>query len=157
MTEKEKREAEDLEKAMNFMRSNLDRQDDGKVGIFWYDIRNNELFGVHIDLPPLNAKANSSYGYTTGVEHSTFWKKQYNKLKVKNDGIEIWPFSGDYKEQPRGRIFYVPNEDLFVIYTGKWMNDYPDAKLLILDEFDLNNSKYEFRYGYHWDIGVAWR
>ena len=37
---------DELQNAMNLMESNRGKDDEPKVGIFWYDPRNNELFGV---------------------------------------------------------------------------------------------------------------
>lgn len=47
-------------------------------------------------------------------------------------------------------------EDRFVVAVGKWLEEYPEAKALILEEFDLPPEKTTFEYAFHWDIGQRW-
>jgi len=37
---------------------------------------------------------------------------------------------------PRGRVFFVKDTG-FIVVVGDWINEYPDAKRLILSEFNL--------------------
>ena len=60
------------------------------------------------------------------------------------------------QNKPRGRIFYLPDEDRFVVTTGKWLEEYPEAKELVLEEFDLPAQNTVFEYAIHWDIGHSW-
>ena len=41
--------------------------------------------------------------------------------------------------------------------VGKWLEEYPEARELILEEFDLPADKTVFEYAVHWDIGQKWR
>ncbi len=49
-------------------------------------------------------------------------------------------FNGDDKSVPRGRVFQF-EKDGFVVFTGSWINDYPEAKETILFEFELNQKR----------------
>ena len=46
--------------------------------------------------------------------------------------------------------------DGFRVYTGKWINDYPQAKEQILEEFQLPKDQTKFFIDSHWDIGHGW-
>ena len=48
-------------------------------------------------------------------------------------------------------------EDRFVVAVGKWLDEYPEARALILEEFDLPAEKTRFEYAIHWEIGHCWR
>ena len=143
-----------LTRAIDVMSNNLDNQDDPRVGIFWYDVRNDDLFGI---VSSQVSEARASLGLVTvNTLHKDYWKKQYNKLKFKNDGNEKYPFIGGYQDTPRGRIFYDVKNKTFVIKIGSWINDYPNTKQLIIDEFNLNEQKYKFEIDSHWEIGYGW-
>ena len=62
-----------------------------------------------------------------------------------------------YEQKPRGRVFYLMEEDRFVVAVGKWLDEHPEAKELILEEFDLPADKTTFEFAIHWDIGHTWR
>ena len=80
--------------------------------------------------------------------------EKYNRQKHHGDGSS--PFIGAYENKPRGRIFYLPDEDRFVVATGKWLEEYPEAKEFVLEEFDLPAQNTVFEYAIHWDIGHSW-
>jgi len=143
-----------LNRAMNVMANNLYNQDSPRIGIFWYDVRNDDLFGV-VSSQVSEAKISDGLAsiYTL---HKDYWKKQYNKLKFRNNGIEVYPFIGGYQDTPRGRIFYDVKSNLFVIKVGSWINKYLNAKILIIDEFNLNEQQYQFEIDQHWEIGSGW-
>lgn len=120
-----------------------------QVGIFWYDTKNQELFGVKsIDPDELQwAVTNDIKSKTIKNLHKDIWLKEFRRGKDKR-------FVGDYTKVPRGRVFeYYPNN--FVVYVGDWINDYPEAKKDILYEFELP-EKTEFIKDIHWDIGHGW-
>ena len=143
-----------MDKAINIMAKNLINQDSPRIGIFWYDNRNDDLFGV---VSSQVSEARVSDGFASiNTLHKDYWKKQYNKLKFKNGGAEVYPYIGGYQDTPRGRIFYDVKNDLFVIKTGSWINDFPNVKSLIIDEFNLNGQKYKFEIDSHWKIGYGW-
>lgn len=128
----------------------------GKVGIFWYNIKNKELFGIvsespYIDSNKTNSKLpNGEFAITTNKLHKQICQKEYNKQKIKTGS---GPFIGDYKDTPRGRIFYIPNEKKFVICVGDWIKEYDEALDLIIDQFDLWDETYEVNIDSHLDIG----
>ena len=147
---------EDYAAIIKQMEANRGHGDDPKVGIFWYSSAWNELFGVVSHPVRDYSKANASDGRITCSElHEDVWKKEYNRQKHHGDGTG--PFIGPYENKPRGRIFYLPEEDIFEIATGHWIEEYPQAKKLILEEFDLPEQKTRFQYAVHWDIGHTWR
>ena len=65
-------------------------------------------------------------------------------------------FIGDYKDKPRGRIFYEPKEQLFKVCVGDWIKENRDAIDIIVDEFGLLDSTFDFVISNHWDIGMGW-
>ena len=143
-----------LDRVMNTMAENLDNQDSPRVGIFWYDNRAKDLFGV---VSSQLSEARISNGLASiNTLHRDYWKKQYNKLKFRNNGNEVYPFIGSYQDTPRGRVFYDINSETFIIKIGSWIDQYPDAKLVIIDEFNLQEQKVKFEIEHHWEIGHGW-
>lgn len=137
--------------AIQTMQKDMNIQDDIMVGSFWYDKDNDELFGI--DQIPANSRNyydSVQFGAkvrTGPILHQTRWKKEAIKKKDKR-------FSGDYTLIPRGRVF--DYEDIGpVVFTGKWINQYPQAKKLIINEFNLPSDTI-FYEDDHWDIGHGW-
>ena len=141
------------------MSQNLDIQDNPKVGIFWFSKQMEDLFGVvAVDkdsFPKPNSTNNNVSMITCKELHQDIWRKAFNRQKHKNiDG----PFVGDYKDTPRGRVFFSPQEDKYYVMVGEWINDV-DYNLfieLIEDYFNLTDANYVIKTGHHWDIGVGW-
>lgn len=145
--------------AIEVMASFIPEQDDAKLGPFWYDPNKSELFGVMYALADDCLWYHSTQFNTTvrthRVLHSAIWKKNHYKGDPR--------FRGDYTQVPRGRVFeFQPEESegdtkrKFVVFVGNWINKYPQAKNLILLEFDLSADETEFRIDSHWDIGHGW-
>lgn len=137
--------------AIQTMKNDMSIQDDIMVGSFWYDVNNNELFGI--DQVPASSRAyydSKQFGSkvrTGPILHQTRWKKEAVKRKDKR-------FFGDYTKVPRGRVF--DYEDIGpVVFTGSWIEQYPQAKQLVIDEFDLPDNTV-FYYDEHWDLGHGW-
>ena len=148
----------ELENAMNLMASNRGKDGEPKVGIFWYNPRHNDLFGVrsHLLSDYLKPNSRSEFGSVSCSEmHEDVWKKEYHRQKYKNGGVG--PFTGAYEMVPRGRIFYNPDTDVFTIAVGSWIEQYPQAVELIVDEFNLRQTHYEVKTAHHWDIGQKWQ
>ena len=129
--------SEDINALKELMTENIKHQDDGEVGIFWYDAENDDLFGVRAanvnDVPFYKSNLfNGKEVKTCRPLHYKVWEKEYYRGKDKR-------FRGDYTLVPRGRIFFVKDEG-FVAVVGDWINDYPAAKALIIDEFNLPND-----------------
>ena len=74
---------------INSMSGNFETQEAPMVGIFWYDVKNDELFGVNASYAnelPFNA-----YGKkTVNMLHKTWWKKQQEKAKAKKQFASIF-------------------------------------------------------------------
>ena len=138
------------------MAANRGHGDAPKVGIFWYSIGRDELFGIVSHPVADYSKANASDGRITCSElHEDVWKKEYYKQKFKGDGIGL--FIGPYQDKPRGRIFYRIDDDTFEVAAGKWLEEYPHVYDMILREFNLPPEKTKAKYAIHWDIGQSWR
>ena len=142
---------QDVNAARELMIHNNQYQDDPYVGIFWYDIESDDLFGVKETLAEDTdfyfSKLFNSYVRTCKPLHYKVWEKEYHRGKDKR-------FSGDYTKVPRGRVFEFKDKG-FVVFVGSWITDYPSAKDLILDEFQLPDNT-EFRVDSHWDLGHGW-
>ena len=138
------------------MAANRGKGDMPKVGIFWYSIGRNELFGVVSHPVEDYSKANASDGRITCSElHEDVWKKEFNKQKYKGDGTGL--FIGPYQDKPRGRVFYNMVDDTYEVACGKWLEEYPQAYDMVLKEFNLPPEKTTAKYAVHWDIGQSWR
>ena len=86
---------------LEIMSQNLNKQDNPRVGIFWYDIREDELFGV-VSAYPEEIRNISNGMKTIERLHRDHWKKEFHKQKFKG---KPGPFVGDYKDTP-GRVWY---------------------------------------------------
>lgn len=133
------------------MKENLENQDESYLGPFWYDVNKKELFGVKStpaeDCPWYHSSFQNGDVRTGRALHSAIWKKESNRGKDLR-------FRGDYKLTPRGRVFEIKDKG-FVVYTGSWIYNHPEAKEEILTEFQLPEST-EFKVYSHWDIGHGW-
>ena len=138
------------------MAANRGKGDTPKVGIFWYSIGRDELFGVVSHPVDDYSRANASDGRITCSElHEDVWKKEYYKQKYKGDGTGL--FIGPYQDKPRGRVFYHIDDDTYEVAAGKWLEDYPHVYDMIIKEFNLPPEKTVAKYAFHWDIGQSWR
>ena len=147
---------DDYASVMALMAANRGKDSEPKVGLFWYNRANNTLFGVVSHRLSDYTKANASDGRITCSEmHEDVWKKEFRKQKYQNNGQG--PFVGAYQDKPRGRVFYNINTDTFEVAVGKWLEEFPQAYQLILDEFDMPADKTQPMYAIHWDIGMSWR
>lgn len=141
--------------AMDTMAKNRGAGDEPKVGIFWYNPTLKELFGVVTHKRTDYLKPNAGGGLITCSEmHEDVWKKEYRRQKYHGGGIG--PFKGEYQMKPRGRVFYSPVDDQYIIAVGSWIDDNTDAISQIIDEYDLPREKTIVRKATHWDIGQTW-
>ena len=133
------------------MMENNQYQDDPYVGIFWYDVDEDDLFGVvktpAKDSPFYKSNLFNASAKTCSALHYKVWQKGFYRGKDKR-------FQGDYTKVPRGRIFEVDGKG-FIVAVGEWINEYPSAKDIIIDEFQLPENT-EFMIDYHWNIGHGW-
>ena len=79
--------------------------------------------------------------------HKTIWNKESHRGKDKR-------FLGDYTLVPRGRVFEFEDQG-FKVMVGDWIDKYPEARELIIDEFELPTDA-EFVKDIHWNIGRGW-
>ena len=142
-------------RTMETMSQNLDTQNNPKVGIFWYSPVNKSLYGVVAIDKDSYSKPNAGGGLITCKElHEDVWKREYRNQKYKLNGVG--PYIGDYKNKPRGRVFYSPEKDTYYIMVGSWINDNPEAIDIIVDRYDLKDCKVEVKISVHWEIGMGW-
>lgn len=137
--------------AIELMKEDLNYQDEPLVGIFWYSVTRNELFGV-VNSPAIDLDWRTSPQFHCDIRtdrrlHQDIWKKNHFK--------KVPGFENDYVYTPRGRVFEFKDSG-FKVYTSRWINDYPQAKQLIIDEFQLPKDSTEFIQDSHWDIGHGW-
>lgn len=138
--------------AMETMIDSFSMQDDPHVGCFYYDPDTKSLFGIDSPLAE-DIPFHYSEEYHQNIRTSHILQK---KIWQKNHYIGVDPrFNGNYKSVPRGRVFQF-EKDGFVVFTGNWINDYPEAKKAILFEFELDPNKTTFKIDHHWDIGQSW-
>lgn len=141
---------------MDYMDANLEEQERPKVGIFWYSPRIKDVFGVVAVDAQERAEIEKNRTMVSCKElHKYVWKKKFNYYKY-HGGSDL--YVGDYKNTPRGRVFYCPKSNEFIIMVGTWFNDNTEALDKIKNAFDLNqeglNVKVEF--GDHWEIGMGY-
>ena len=142
-------------RTMETMSQNLDTQNNPKVGIFWYSPVNKSLYGVVAIDKDSYSKPNAGGGLITCKElHEDVWKREYRNQKYKLNGVG--PYIGDYKNKPRGRVFYSPEKDTYYIMVGSWINDNPEAVDIIVDRYDLKDCKVDVKISVHWEIGMGW-
>ena len=146
----------DEQSVMEQMAANRGKDGEPKVGIFWYNRAMNQLFGIVSHRVSDYTKANASDGRITCSEmHEDVWKKEFYKQRYQHGGQG--PFIGAYQDKPRGRVFYHMDDGTYEVAVGKWIEDYPQAYPLILEEFNLPPEKTKAMYAIHWDIGQTWR
>lgn len=144
------------EEAMRVMAANRGKGEEPKVGIFWYNATLGQLFGVVSHKTSDYVKPNAGGGLITCSEmHEDVWKKEYRKQKYQNNNIG--PYKGEYQNKPRGRVFYSPTDDKYIIAVGSWINEHKDAVELIMNEFDLPKENSVIQVASHWDIGQTWQ
>ncbi|GHT02344.1 hypothetical protein AGMMS49525_05680 [Bacteroidia bacterium] len=143
---------EEKEEMMQLMRDNFDCQDEPKLGIFWFNKDDDELFGVTkieaSDVPFLNDKVLRK---TVRSLHKDWWKKHEMRLKAGREKNHI--FGQDYTQIPRGRIFQ-RRDGVFEVMCGSWMT--PHIMDLVIEEFDLQKQTVEQVIDEHWELGHGW-
>jgi hypothetical protein len=142
--------ARERQTVIQCMADNFENQDDPKVGIFWYDEKADELFGVtKINANELQFNSN---GYKTiSTLYKSWWQSQQKKALAKGKALGI--LQNDYTAIPRGRIFQ-KKDGVFQLMCGSWIND--DIENLVKEEFDLQNVPFERIIDTHWEIGHGW-
>jgi len=132
-----------------------------KVGIFWYDIANNSLFGIE----KIDAEKAMSINGRASINKSpkTYWQKQHHRAVARNDASSIFYKESNYTMIPRGRIFLDETDNKFRVFVGHWLTeptngmnvDIEKFREALEDEFNLP-SDFEFVVDVHWDLGHGW-
>lgn len=136
-----------IDELMDIMQSFSD--DSPKVGIFWYDIGNKDLFGI------MTGDANK-YIRRDGKSvypklHAQVWKKEHYRELAKCIPVDQQKFKGNYTTIPRGRI-NMTAEGKFEVYVGSWIQKYEDSITpLIKLYFNIENFTYVI--DSHWELG----
>lgn len=150
---------EEHQQSIELMQSFMD-DEKPKLGIFWYDYKNNVLFGV--EKGDAELYANQGKVSTYPKLHKTYWQKQHHRARQKNLINSIFYKEHNYTLIPRGRIFL--DNGTFYVNVGSWINgeingvkciDKEKLRELIVDEFNLPED-FIFRQDRHWDIGHGW-
>lgn len=145
---------EQYREALNTMAKNRGAGDEPKVGIFWYNATLQQLFGVVTHKRTDYLRPNAGGGLITCSEmHEDVWKKEFRRQKYHGGN---GPFKGEYQMKPRGRVFYSPTDDQYIIAVGSWIDEHLEATDLIIEEFDLPREKTIVQKASHWDIGQTW-
>ena len=148
-------DSKQYQEAMDTMARNRGAGDEPKVGIFWYNATRKELYGVVSHKRTDYLRPNAGGGLITCSEmHEDVWKKLLRRQKYHGDGTG--PYKGEYQMKPRGRVFYQPADDQYIIAVGTWIDQSPEAIEQIIDEFDLPREKTIVKKASHWDIGQTW-
>jgi len=130
-----------------------------KVGIFWFDYKKEELFGVEkTEITPELLKKKF---FTHPKLHRNYWQKWHFRAVAKQEKESIYYQEHNYTLIPRGRIFY--NDGKYSVMVGDWIekgvNGIPvnAEKLhdLICDEFDIPED-FDFVIDSHWNLGRGW-
>ena len=101
------------------------------IGIFWYDPKEHEFFGVY--------------------------KKELTPKMVEDslqNGINVINYEKpDHSQGTHGRVAW--NIDKFIVLVGKWAEDIQDELTALINRhFAL--PYFEFVYDEHWDLGHGW-
>ena len=146
---------EQYREAIDTMARNRGAGDEPKVGIFWYNPTLKQFFGVVTHKRSDYLRPNAGGGLITCSEmHEDVWKKEFRRQKYHGGGIG--PFKGEYQMKPRGRVFYSPADDQYIIAVGSWIDGNPEAIDLIIEEYDLPRENTIVQKASHWDIGQTW-
>ncbi|MCL2514012.1 MAG: hypothetical protein FWF08_08930 [Oscillospiraceae bacterium] len=142
---------EEYDILMQSMRDNFDIQDEPKVGIFWYDPKRDELFGVY-KMGISETDFNHQGRKTISTLHRKIWETEQRKANAAGKADTVW--QGDYTDMPRGRVFQYPSGEMAVM-VGSWIDEYTNLCRMIMIEFDLPENTV-FMVGKHWEIGHGW-
>ena len=146
---------EQYREAIATMERNRGAGEEPKVGIFWWNATLHELFGVVTHKRTDYLRPNTGGGLITCSEmHEDVWKKEFRRQKYHGGGIG--PFKGEYQMKPRGRVFYNPTANQYIIAVGSWIDENQDAIDAIIEEFDLPRENTVVQKATHWDIGQTW-
>lgn len=119
-----------------------------QTGPFWWDNEKKQIF-LSTPLDYDKGSYPNPDGDTTNTKlHKQVWTKEFYHGRVK----------GDYKQIPRGRVFYNTIGKYFKIKVGTWFNELSqqDQNTLIDQvkfDFNLQNEEIKVVQEDHWNIG----
>lgn len=119
---------------MNDYTMNEYNTENPQLGIFWYDTSKEELFGIEsTDVNSVEFRTSCLFGGCVRKTIQSLHYTCYEKHKQQNIDSR---FDNEFTTIPRGRVFNIQGTG-FVVAVGKWFEDHPEAKNLILLEFNL--------------------
>lgn len=120
------------------------------VGIFWYDTKEHQFFGVHKkELTPREVEEAAKNGIYN-IEYSADTAEQTEDNKYLST---ITSQLSTLSVVPRGRVAWTI--DKFIVLLGKWAEPIQEQLTELLEqEFSL--PYFEFVYDEHWDLGHGW-
>lgn len=122
------------------MRQLMEIQDTPMVGSFWYDVEGKELFGVSAELAAdkvfRESAGTGARVRTESKSYESIWRKECARGKDSR-------FQGEYVSALKGCVFELEGQG-FRVCTGSWIEGHPEAKPLIIDEFELPEDETEF-------------
>lgn len=131
--------------------------DKPSIGIFWYDVKVEDLFGVK-KRPAEKSELESKGRFNLSTLHKTVWQREHFKALHHKDESSPY-YNHDYTKVPRGRVTLINGK--FKVFVGGWLSD-PNyvsdveyVKGIILNEFNLPEDT-EFIEDIHWNIGHDW-
>ncbi len=122
---------------MEVMEANLGEQERPKVGIFWCSSQIKDVFGVLARDAEDQARITKGNAVSCNELHKNLWKKKTNYYN-NHGGNPL--YAGEYKDTPRGRVFYLPANNEYVIMVGSWIDEHPEAVERIKEAFDLTDE-----------------
>ena len=126
------------------------------VGLFWYNKSKKSLYAKPLlvvepyDTPGLK---NVGGEISCNETHKGLWRKFPVKEGYRT-GKKVDPEK--YKWIERGRVFYVPKEDKFIIKAGDWLEQHKKALELILETYNLKDQKVQVLKHHYWDLGQGY-
>lgn len=138
------------------------------IGIFWYDGKRRELFGVFKSCEE-DIEPDMLGRRVFPILHQNVWgvlRNEYYNAYAEYIGNEKYPEEADnpmsqtdYTLVPRGRVF--SDNEGYQVYVGDWFfsmdsSEREHVMQLVLDEFGLWREETEFIDDIHWHIGYGW-
>lgn len=124
------------------------------VGIFWYDPKDHNLFGVRKkELTPREVEEAAEKGkpfINYPHLHRQVWAKEYFRAQAKHYETK---FKGDYTQIPRGRVAWTI--DKFIVLVGHWAEPIQD-ELTELIENAFSLPCFEFVYDERMEFTTNW-
>lgn len=114
-------------------------QTNPEVGSFFYDLEKHCLILVDT-IPTKYCPTNGGGMKTTDKLHEDIWWE--------ND------MPGDFKDTPRGRVFFNTKNNKYKLALGDWAENIQDEILeKVKKRFHLENEPIYIEFGNHWNIG----